>query len=903
MKKFATILSACLFLIMFSNVLAQENENGNYLYFDENQNIQGALDYYKLVRGTPDVKDVLKANQQADKLSKRKAITWTEVGPENITGRSRAFLIDNKNSSTMYIGSAFGGLWKSTTGGTSWHQLPLLSNSMNVSCITQDAAGNIYYGTGEGFVGLKGDANGYSSFVGGGIYKSTDGENFEVLASTVPASNTDKWAFIYRLATSGSRIYAATNGGLRISDDGGATWVNGVSYVEKTATDIEVASNGYVYAVVDNKVYFSENGDAGSFVSRQITGIGSNVGRIELSVAPSDPNYIYASAADKNGEFLGVYRSTDAAITWEKIGPGGSLSFNILGGNGIWANTIKVFPNDKDKVLVGGKDLWLWKLGNTWEQKSMSELSEYSPLFLHIDHHDIVFKPNDPSTFYHVSSGGLSKSTDGGNTFSTVNRLLSTAQINAVTSNAFGKVFAGAIDAGSFIIPGTFLSSGTAIGITRGSACGVAMSYINPDVAVVAAKYGNLLRSFEGGENMSPFYATDIIYQPSPTFSAFNTPIYLDEQLNDVLTTDSMYYFATDTLSAGDVITVISKENNKYPFYVTIPNDMLPGDSIFIQNKVQARFYIGLNGSLRMTRGIHNFSGTPKWHTLASFLGSVHSIAGSSDGNYLFFGTDNGEVYRLENLCLLQDTTSDIITLVNPTLITAVTGVITSISVDPSDVNNVLITVGGYDAVPHVLLSNNALSATPTFSDKMGNLPNMPVYSSCIVAFNESNVLVGTDLGVFKTLDINAASPEWIEENEAFGRIPVFSIFQQSKNYPGSTNYGKIYIGTHGRGIFESSEYVGLNDCSNMQNNSDNSLFVFPNPVENEAVIRLVNNNYEKATLNIYSIDGKLVLNKKIELISGINNINVNLQEIASGNYIVEIRSNAANYSSKIIKK
>ena len=185
----------------------------------------------------------------------------------------------------------------------------------------------------------------------------------------------------------------------------------------------------------------------------------------------------------------------------------------------------------------------------------------------------------------------------------------------------------------------------------------------------------------------------------------------------------------------------------------------------------------------------------------------------------------------------------------------------------------------------------------------MGNLPNMPVYSSCIVAFNESNVLVGTDLGVFKTLDINAASPEWIEENEAFGRIPVFSIFQQSKNYPGSTNYGKIYIGTHGRGIFESSEYVGLNDCSNMQNNSDNSLFVFPNPVENEAVIRLVNNNYEKATLNIYSIDGKLVLNKKIELISGINNINVNLQEIASGNYIVEIRSNAVNYSSKIIKK
>ena len=88
-----------------------------------------------------------------------------------------------------------------------------------------------------------------------------------------------------------------------------------------------------------------------------------------------------------------------------------------------------------------------------------------------------------------------------------------------------------------------------------------------------------------------------------------------------------------------------------------------------------------------------------------------------------------------------------------------------------------------------------------------------------------------------------------------------------------------------------------------MQNSSNNSLFIFPNPVENEAIISFANNNREKAVLNVYSIDGKLVLNKKIELISGINNINVNLQGMASGNYIVEIRSNAASYSSKIIKK
>ena len=133
----------------------------------------------------------------------------------------------------------------------------------------------------------------------------------------------------------------------------------------------------------------------------------------------------------------------------------------------------------------------------------------------------------------------------------------------------------------------------------------------------------------------------------------------------------------------------------------------------------------------------------------------------------------------------------------------------------------------------------------------------------------------------------------------------TLSIDSTPESYNGNL-YRCVVSNTFGSATSASAKLVvvvneGIDDAINPYSN--NSLLVFPNPVENEVVIKFISDNYEKATLNIYSIDGKLVLNKKIELISGINNINVNLQEIASGNYIVEIRSNAANYSSKIIKK
>ena len=55
---------------------------------------------------------------------------WTQLGPNNIGGRTRALLIHPTNTSVMYAAGVSGGVWKTTNGGALWTPLAdLMANS------------------------------------------------------------------------------------------------------------------------------------------------------------------------------------------------------------------------------------------------------------------------------------------------------------------------------------------------------------------------------------------------------------------------------------------------------------------------------------------------------------------------------------------------------------------------------------------------------------------------------------------------------------------------------------------------------------------------------------------------------------------------------------------------------
>ena len=193
-----------------------------------NQNT-GKIDPQQLI----DVRQDVEARASLHKTSTL-GLGWGNVGPDNIGGRTRAILVDQSNSNIIYAGSVSGGLFKSMNGGLSWSPVNDQLQNLAVVSLAQASNGDIYAGTGEGmYYQTSGSATG--GILGGGIFKSTDGgSTFTQLSSTTPTASNGgaEWAAVGKLAVdpnNPSTVYAATNKGLRMSTDGGASWSNPIS--------------------------------------------------------------------------------------------------------------------------------------------------------------------------------------------------------------------------------------------------------------------------------------------------------------------------------------------------------------------------------------------------------------------------------------------------------------------------------------------------------------------------------------------------------------------------------------------------------------------------------------------------------------------------------------------------
>ena len=236
---FSLLVLISVLLLSFTYVSKKDSEDGG-----NNHSLKDAAAYFSRLRnnqttGILDARDVLKAKQQislnANGGRSLNNLEWQKLGPDNFAGRTRALLWDNQDSEskTIFAGNVTGGIWKSTTAGLTWNKTNGMENNLPVSAITQAGDGTIFVGTGEWFFAQDFSVFGHYGYNGGlignGVYMSTDGETFTHLASTTPTTPNDDqadWIFVNELAWDNvnSRLYAATNSGLKYSNDKGQTW-------------------------------------------------------------------------------------------------------------------------------------------------------------------------------------------------------------------------------------------------------------------------------------------------------------------------------------------------------------------------------------------------------------------------------------------------------------------------------------------------------------------------------------------------------------------------------------------------------------------------------------------------------------------------------------------------------
>lgn len=447
---------------------------------------------------------------------------WQQLGPNSTTGgyrgtgRINAVGFDPNNTDIIYAGSAGGGLWKTTNGGTNWTPKTDFLGSIGISKIIVHPTNpnTIYIATGDG------DASDSYSI---GVMKSTDGG--DTWNSTGLNWSTSNYRLIREMVMdpdNSEALIVASNNGIYRTTNGGSTWTQ-----EQTGNfyDVEMNPNGSsntFYAATRTEVYRStNNGDTWASV---YTINGSN--RLALATSAANSNYVYVLSSKSSGSgYNGVWRSTDSGATFANR----STSPNLLGwsrigddtgGQGWYDLVIAADPSNANTIYVGGVNHWKSvDGGSNWTIKS--HWAGSGGIFeVHADKHELEWQGN---VLWEGNDGGLYKTTNGGDTWIDLTGDMIISQMYRIgVSEVDTRVMAGLQDNGSKHRQ----TSGVWVDELGGDGMDCAVNPENGNVMYGCIQNGEIRRSTNGGQNW-----TDIQNNiPGAPGGAWVTPYVLNPQ-------------------------------------------------------------------------------------------------------------------------------------------------------------------------------------------------------------------------------------------------------------------------------------------------------------------------------------------------------------------------------------
>ena len=907
------------------------------------------------ITGTINPMDVINAREQAEKIFKSGnaiGLNWQSKGPDNVGGRTRAILFDKRDAGamTMYAASVTGCIWKTTNLGATWVKVNQANANLNVTCMVQTADNSIYAGTGE---------NGITQ--GRGLYMSADGDVFTLVPGTAPYLNGSvlEWQYINELATdlTNGRIFAATNSGLKYKDAGSAEWKNAkfidsdnvAKELSAFAFDVKVAGNGLVVASVGSKVYVANNGDVNGFINQSTrpsptdtTNVNklpaTGASRIELAIAPSNNDIIYASMANEYFNMLNVYRSADKGETWNVIFPGAAQTLtDVFVGQGAIANTIAVYPNNPDQILLGGINMWSGKKVTdngffSWGNSAVSSSTsnKFSPLYLAANHHVYAFRPGYPNTFVVGNDGGISINQDDALRFRPIIKNYNVAQFTTVNTNGFGNVMGGTLGNGIQYIGDGGNSPISAIEVWNGDLnnTGVggyqAISLINPNYFILSRKVdASGATQFRRTEDKGFSFADAFLASSGMTISDFPAPFVLYENFNDQNSFDTVKYrvLAKDTIKMGETF-IVRSNNYAYPFHKVATQEMYKGEIHNIKDQVVAKCFLAMKDKIFLSKDVLDFTKTPAWWNIAKVTGIPTAIAYSADANHVFVGTAEGKVYRISNLIQAYnyeraDVNSAKCVVATSLIRTFTDRKITSIAVDPNNKKHIIVTLANYGNNDYVYRSTNAIDSLPTFNSIQGNLPKAPVYASLIELNNSNTIILGTEFGVFTTN--NAAAGTWEAESNGMATIPVYALQQQIRSrasfivpstdpnlpdliVPAITNYGAIYAATFGRGIWESRAFVGIDEKPSIASPITPIVNVFPNPASDYTKVSISMSQSASVQIRVIDFGGRTLKSMNMgQLTPGNHEFSVEVRDLSKGTYMIQVIAGQSSVTRKFV--
>lgn len=900
--------------------------------------------------------------KKVNQMGRSKNISFTEEGPDNIGGRTRAIQIDRTNVNRVWAGGVSGGLFVSLNKGNVWNRVDeyfAAGANPYISSMTQTPDGVLYVATGSNQEGWGGN----------GVWYSAD---FGATWNTVP--NTNSCTQVVS-SNSDNYVWLATTGGLKKWKVGDAS-LTAVPVTSGSCTALEISKDGQLVlcAFGANKTYVST--DAGvNFSDRSGTAannlVPTSAPRIEfaISAVKNSSNHYSLYAVRTNSNLLSMHVSHDDGATWTQfVGASGPPSeFDIFRDQGTYNSIVSVVPNDPEQILIGGIDIWRWKQtvnnppSGGFQKISLWSVAPQSSVYVHADNHEMKWDQNN--RFYAGNDGGVSISNDYGNNWFVANRGYNVTQFYGIAFDRDGAVMGGAQDNGTLYNNHTLSTYKEFREVGGGDGFECEISYFNPAVMFSTIYYNNISRTGDKGNTWSSFEPLlpgtyDAPGTDGSAFHPFHTEVFLSEYY-DLNSKDSVTYIPTKSYAAGATLRIASLSSGDSIVYTTAnalyfddtllydpaltANGINYGqnqatgelvamgtdtmifnvswDTLRVADPFQSWFLVYVNangGELWGTRNALRLSvQNPQWVCVArGFGGGLFNsvdVEFSENLEHCFISAGNG-VWRVDGLGSVYSSDANFVSKVGyvgtgaqattPTYTTATKITTTNyegIAVNPSDADDIVL-FAGFSGTNRRSL--NATSATPTYTALPSIIAgSQPACYDGIIDRDDPNIIVvGTSEGVFVTENGGAL---WENASAGFEGTPVFEVRQSWRTFEeGNNRPGEIYVGTFGRGIWKTAAYLGLEDQGSINDNSKVSdMITYPNPSNGNTTLSFELAQEGDVMVSVYSISGALVKSiSKEKAFSGKQELSIGSETLKEGIYIIKLQSGKQNQSVTFVK-
>ncbi|MGE5345697.1 MAG: hypothetical protein ACM3JH_07065 [Acidithiobacillales bacterium] len=316
---------------------------------------------------------------------------------------------DRSAEGAFWLGTAQGGLYRSTDGGRSWAPPSPSARfpGFAVTALAPDPERPRIL-----WIGLTGVVQ------GGRLVVTEDlGATFREVRGWPGRANVRALAVT---SLAGRRVVAAGgDAGLMISEDGGATWRSampplapgaGISFLE-----FHPARPGLLFAGTFRHPFRSE--DLGRSWTRIAGGMVEDTEVFGFDFLPGDPDDFWAATCGW------VYRTTDGGATWVRHRDG--LSDRRT-------HVVRIDPLDPNRILAG-------TTGGLFESRDAGK--SFRRITQELVVNALVFDPVSPERLVMgTESEGVLVSEDGGRSFGSAARGLAEARLSAVAESGKGRV-------------------------------------------------------------------------------------------------------------------------------------------------------------------------------------------------------------------------------------------------------------------------------------------------------------------------------------------------------------------------------------------------------------------------------------------------------------------------------